>query len=85
MSVQRTPLARLSRRASVLIFTLSLPLWSGCSTQAPCLSYQTQAFTRTVSMRGYGSIQVTEEARVCTERDYSLVSRDSVDSTDAAL
>jgi len=44
-------------------------LTTGCgSTAMPCMQYQPQTVTRTVMMRGYGSVQVTEQAMVCTHR-----------------
>lgn len=47
---------------------LALSLNAGCSTQAPCLTYQPMMMTKTVTMRGYGMVRVTSEEMVCTER-----------------
>jgi hypothetical protein len=48
-------------------------LAAGCGTSAlPCMQYQPQMVTRTVSMRGYGAVQVTEQAMVCTHRAGSM-------------
>jgi hypothetical protein len=59
---------RVSRRL-LLAATIAAPsLLGACSTQLPCLQYQPQTFTRTVSMRGHGMMQVTQEALVCTRR-----------------
>ena len=42
---------------------------SACSTiKAPCLAYKPTYQMRTVSMRGYGFVQMSEEKLVCTER-----------------
>lgn len=45
---------------------------SGCSNlgsnAAPCLSYSPQLVKRTVGMRGYGSVEITEEKYVCVAR-----------------
>jgi hypothetical protein len=44
-------------------------LVTGCgSTALPCMQYQPQTVTRMVSMRGYGVVQVTEQAMVCMQR-----------------
>lgn len=45
----------------------------GCgSTTLPCMQYRPQMLTRTVMMRGYGAIRVTEQAMVCTHRASSM-------------
>ena len=58
------------RSPAVLLTTVIVLAGSGCSTlsQAPCLQYSSQSFTRTVSLRGYGAVQVTNEALVCMRR-----------------
>ncbi|MEM1188838.1 MAG: hypothetical protein AAF933_06385 [Pseudomonadota bacterium] len=43
-------------------------LLGGCAAQLPCMHYEAQTFTRTISMRGYGTLQYDEERLVCTER-----------------
>ncbi len=43
-------------------------LLGGCAAQLPCMQYEAQTFTRTVNMRGYGTMQYDEERYVCTER-----------------
>lgn len=43
-------------------------LLGGCAAQLPCMQYEAQTFTRTISMRGYGTLQYDEERMVCTER-----------------
>lgn len=59
---------RITRRI-LLAATIAAPsLLGACSSQLPCLEYQPQMFTRTVSMRGHGMMQVTQEALVCTRR-----------------
>lgn len=67
----------LGRRALSRALFLALPgafmaatmLTAGCaSTALPCLQYEPHMVTRTVSMRGYGTFQVTEEALVCMHR-----------------
>lgn len=55
-------------RAGVLSTIVAGIMLTGCSTQAPCLSYSPQLQVRTVSLRGYGSVQVEEEKMVCTRR-----------------
>jgi hypothetical protein len=58
-----------SRRAAVAALgAAALALTSGCGTQAPCLTYQPMMMTKHVSMRGYGTVRVTSEEMVCTER-----------------
>jgi hypothetical protein len=48
-------------------------LAAGCGTTAlPCMQYQPQMVTRTVSMRGQGTFQVMEQAMVCTQRASSM-------------
>ena len=61
---KRTPLRRLAALVSPALLTLA----TGCSTSAPCLTYQPMTMTKTVSMRGYGMVRVTSEELVCTER-----------------
>lgn len=51
--------------AAALLLTTGL---AGCSSNAPCLQYQPQSFTRTVHMRGYGFVQTQERTMVCTLR-----------------
>ena len=56
-------------RRLLLATALAAPALPGaCSTQLPCLQYQPQTFTRIVTLRGHGSMQVTQEALVCTRR-----------------
>lgn len=56
-------------RRLLLAATIAAPLLLGaCGSQLPCMQYQPQTFTRTVSMRGHGMMQVTQEALVCTRR-----------------
>lgn len=44
-------------------------LTSGCaSSNAPCLQYTPTTMTRVVSLRGHGSVAMTTEAYVCSER-----------------
>jgi hypothetical protein len=63
-------LERFFFRRSIAIAAVLLPLGAGtgCSSQLPCLQYQPQMVTRTVQMRGFGSVQVREQAMVCTAR-----------------
>ncbi|MEM1145769.1 MAG: hypothetical protein AAGI88_24610 [Pseudomonadota bacterium] len=49
----------------ILAFFLVLP---ACSSQPPCLQYSREQVTRTVYLRGYGSMQVSKLVRVCTAR-----------------
>ena len=51
--------------AATLAAVLTL---AGCSSQAPCLQYAQQTHTRTISMRGYGTVQVSEASLVCSVR-----------------
>lgn len=55
--------------AAALIAVLS---GSGCSSLgsnlSPCLSYSPQLVKRTVGMRGYGMVEITEEKYVCVAR-----------------
>ena len=55
-------------RALVILAALSAGGLSGCVSQVPCLAYTPQSFTRVVSLRGYGAVQMTEETLVCTQR-----------------
>lgn len=45
---------------------------SGCANMgsqlSPCLSYSPQLVKRTVGMRGYGMVEITEEKYVCIAR-----------------
>lgn len=50
---------------SMLAMFLVLP---ACSSQPPCLQYSREQVTRTVYLRGYGSMQVSKPVRVCTAR-----------------
>ena len=44
-------------------------LLSGCSvTTAPCLQYTPQNLTRTVTLRGHGMVEVTEQTLICSQR-----------------
>ena len=47
----------------------------GCSTAqlGACTAYELQPVQRTVSMRGYGYLDVTKEQLVCTQRSEVLV------------
>jgi hypothetical protein len=59
---------RVTRRLLLAATIVAPSLLGACSSQLPCLQYQPQTFTRTVSMRGHGMMQVTQEALVCTRR-----------------
>ena len=65
---KNTDFFTLQLRAGVLSTIVAGVMLTGCSTQAPCLSYSPQLHVRTVSLRGYGSVQVEEEKMVCTQR-----------------
>ncbi|MEE4277235.1 MAG: hypothetical protein V2I82_02065 [Halieaceae bacterium] len=65
----RNILKRLSSLLLVAAVGAQGGLVGGCATKLPCLEYGPQSFTRTISMHGHGSMQVTEERLVCTVRD----------------
>ncbi|GEM_PF-5865761 len=54
--------------AMALSGTLGL-LNTGCANQAPCVAYVPQLQTKTVSLRGYGAVEVTSEELVCAQRE----------------
>ena len=56
------------RSGALLALSLVLSLTEGCGNLSPCLAYAPQLYTRSVSMRGYGSVEITEEKMVCTAR-----------------
>jgi hypothetical protein len=62
---------RSTLRALMLSTAVLVPagLLQACASKLPCLQYSPQNFTRTVTMHGHGSFQVTEERLVCTLRD----------------
>ena len=47
----------------------------GCSTAqlGACTAYELQPVQRTISMRGYGYLDITKEQLVCTQRSEVLV------------
>ena len=56
-------LAKARRWGVLLLITLAN---AGCaSVSTPCIEYATENFLRTVNMRGYGTVQYTEQALVC--------------------
>lgn len=75
-SPTRSPTRYAKRRIRSLALGAGLAttiLTSGCaSTALPCMQYQPQMVTRTVSLRGHGAVQITEESLVCTHRASSM-------------
>jgi len=71
MDNRKTP-AVILRSAIVAAALATTLLGSGCAARLPCLEYQPQMVTRTVTMRGHGYMQVRQEAMVCTVRARAL-------------
>lgn len=64
--------------AYVFTFMGFSALSGGCANTAPCLAYTTTTQPKVISMRGYGSVLVEEEVRMCTHRYEPIVSATTV-------
>ncbi len=60
---------KLLKSVSLPVILAAIASTSACSSvMAPCLAYTPTSQIRTVSLRGHGFIQMSEEKMVCTER-----------------
>lgn len=63
----KAPLLRVATGAALAVVLVATS--TGCATPlAPCLEYTPKSMTRIVSLRGYGSVAMTEDSLVCSLR-----------------